>query len=217
MNEILVLPREFINGKGGFIAWDDAKELVEESSQFAAWVPREYAETSSRWVQPIPCAIFRDTRKRYCVFRQARQQRKDLSHRLSLVVGGHVEYCPGNASLTEIFAETVKREVCEESGMVLDFIPEPLGMVVDASSLMASKHVGFIYEIHVDHGVMMTLGNEFVINSKYNGLFLDVNDRTKIKGRFDPWSTILLSEYLKDTKFLPNSGRQAALLQFGVL
>lgn len=212
MNKILVLPREFINGKGGFIAWHDAKQSVEEASQLAAWVPRECAETSSKWVQPIPCAIFRDTRKRYCVFRQVRQQRKDLSRRLSLVVGGHVEYCPSNTSLTEIFAETVKREVCEEAGMVLDFIPEPLGMVVDASSLVASRHVGFIYEMNVGYGVIMTLGNEFVINSKYNGLFLDVNDRAKISGRFDPWSTIILSEYLKEKKFSPNSGRQATLL-----
>ena len=212
MKEILVFPRDFINGVGGFTPWRDAKQMVTDASQSIAWVPRENAEASDRWVQPIPCAIFRDTHKRYCVFRQAKQQRKDLSHRLSLVVGGHVEYCPSNASLTEIFAETVKREVCEEAGMVLEFIPEPLGMVVDASSMMASKHVGFIYEMHVDHGVTMTLGSEFVINSNYNGRFLDLNDRAKIKGRFDPWSTILLSEYLKEGKSLPTSGRQAALL-----
>ena len=206
MQEILVFPRSFLNDKGEFIQQDEAKQLIESLSVAVDWMPREEAESSEAWVQPIPCAIFRDASGKYCVFRQIRQRRKDLSQRLSLVVGGHVDRCAESSLLPEVLSETVKREVWEEVGIVLDHTPSLVGMVVDASSLMASRHVGFIYQVDVNTDVKSLSSEEFSIRSEYNGRFLNMEDHTKFRlkeGRlafgslqFDPWSSIIYAQYL---------------------
>lgn len=211
MEEILVFPRELIRGLDGLVVWNDAKSLVSEASEHMAWMPRERAEVARDWVQPIPCAIFYDDRKQYCVFCQSQQNRKDLSLRLSFIVGGHIETCSSGTLITEIFSDTVKREVQEEIGITLGKVSEPLGMVVDASSLSSSRHVGFVYEVRIDGGIKTN--TEFAIHSKYNGVFINTHDILHLKGQFDPWSTILLSEYI-NRKLSPDLGRQSMLPLF---
>ncbi len=210
MQEIMVFPRYIIHGADGFIPWDEAKQLVESASNAVVWMPRNDAECSEIWVQPIPCAIFRDASGRYCVFRQIKQQRKDLSSRLSFIVGGHIDRCVASNLLTEALCETVKREVWEEVGITLDHTLEPVGMVVDASSLIASKHVGFIYELNVDTGVRSRTKEEFSVRSKYDGRFLNIEDRSRFRGTFDPWSSIIFAEYMEGG-FATDLGRQPML------
>lgn len=210
MQVIMVFPRDFIDGIDGFIPWDDAKNLMDSVSKKVIWMPRDDAERSKIWVQPIPCAILRDSLGRYCVFRQIRQQRKDLSSRLSFFVGGHVDHCSIGDDVPSIFYETVRREVREEIGVTLDDTPTPVGVVVDGSSLMASRHIGFVYEIRVDSNVKSQSDEEFSTRSKYNGKFLDIADRSRFRGTFDPWSSIVFSQYMEGG-FATDVGRQLML------
>ena len=206
----MVFPRIFVDGIDGFIPRDEAKELLDSVSRETAWMPRDDAECSTVWVQPIPCAILRDSLGRYCVFRQTKQQRKDLSRRLSFFVGGHVDNCHAGDDVSAIFYETVKREVWEEIGMTLDDTATPVGAVIDGSSLMASRHIGFIYEVLVDTNVKSRSEEEFSTRSKYNGRFLDVADRSRFRGTFDPWSSIIFSQYMEGG-FSTDVGRQIML------
>ena len=186
-----------MHGMHGFIPWCDAERLIESASEAATWMPRADAECSEIWVQPIPCAIFRDNLGRYCVFRQIRQSRKDLSQRLSFIVGGHIDHRRGSGQLMESFDETVKREIWEEVGLTVDDVAMPVGIVVDSSSLVASRHIGIIYEIKVDTVVTSKSDEEFSIRSKFNGQFLNTMDRTQLHGKFDPWSSIISAQYME--------------------
>ena len=213
MQEILVFPRELINGVDGFVPWDEAEKLIHVASKSTAWMPRVDAERSGKWVQPIPCAIFRDTGGRYCVFRQVQQQRKDLSERLSFVVGGHIDRCTDSEFLPEALRETVNREVREEVGIELDHDIELIGMVVDASSLLASKHIGIIFEAKIDAKLRSKSDEEFSIYSKHDGQFLNAEDRCQLRGKFDPWSAIIFAEYMEGG-FATDLGRQPMLPSF---
>ena len=211
MQEILVLPRDGFNGLDGFIEWSRACRLVDSVAECAKWIPRTEAEISDQWVQPIPCAVFRDSRRRYCLFRQARQQRPDLSHRLSLVIGGHIDSECEFESIHQIFENTVYREVSEEVGIHLSCPLKPIGMVIDATSLRASRHIGFIYEVVVDEEVKSLSSAEFSVRSKYNGQFFSRESLSEKSSHLDPWSYVLFHQFLNDG-FPMDIGRQSKFL-----
>lgn len=210
MQKILVLPRESFHGLEGFVPWSDASNLIDSVAEHVSWMPRADAEISAQWVQPIPCAIFRDSRGQYCVFRQARQQRSDLSHRVSFIVGGHIDIGWENETVCDIFEATVKREVSEEVGIDLERQLKPVGMVVDSSSIVASRHIGFVYEAIADKEIKSMVTEEFSINSKYNGKFFSIESLSRFRSEFDPWSFILFSQYMGGG-FSMDIGRQPTL------
>lgn len=210
MQEILVIPRESVKEFDGFVTWPHASKLVDSVSDCVRWLPRQEAEHSEQLIQPIPCAIFRDNDGRYCVFRQAKHTRIDLSQRFSFIIGGHIDRGCGGSSVQEIFEETVKREISEEVGIFLNSQLKPVGMVIDSSSLTASRHIGFVYEAVVDKEIKPMAAEEFSVNSKYNGQFFSIDSLSKLRSKFDPWSFILFSQYLNGG-FPMDIGRQPML------
>lgn len=210
MQKILTLPRARFAGLDGFVPWREAVGLVEAAADELIWLPRAEAEASAQWVQPIPCAIFRDGGGRYCVFRQARQRRRDLSRRVSFIVGGHIDDGESAKTIGELFEATARREVLEEVGLELDSRLHPAGLVIDSSSLTASRHIGVVYEIGVDLAVKSLAAEEFAVSSKYNGQFFDLESLARFRLEFDPWSLILFSQYLKGN-LATNLGRQSTL------
>jgi predicted NUDIX family phosphoesterase len=211
MQEILVIPRECIHGFEGFVPWIEASELIDTVPDLVNWMPRKSAELSERWVQPIPCAIFRNSASQYCVFRQARQSRIDLSGRISFFVGGHIDSNHDNKPLREVFAETAKREISEELGIVSDYQLKPIGIVIDSSTTIASRHIGLVYETTIDQKLKSLSADEFSIWSKHNGQFYSVESLSQqLHSEFDPWSSILFSQYLNG-KVSMDVGRQSRL------
>ena len=210
MQQIMVLPRESFNGLDGLVEWSRACELIDSVAECFQWMPRAEAEISEQWVQPIPCAIFRDGSGRYCVFRQARQLRSDLSHRVSFIVGGRIDRILHGQSVRDILEETLKREVSEEVGIDLVSPLKPVGLVVDSSSLTASRHIGIVYEATVNEEIKSSASEEFLVGSKYTGKFLSVESLSKFRSEFDPWSFILFSQY-SGGGFSMDVGRQPTL------
>ena len=210
MQKILVLPREHFHRLDGFVSWPRINKLIDSVADYINWLPRPEAERSENWVQPIPCAIFRDRSGRYCVFRQARQQRSDLSLRYSFVVGGHIDSEGNGKNILEIFEETVKREVSEEIGLDLNGHFQPVGIVIDSSSVAASRHIGFIYEAIVDRELKSLNANEFSTRSKFNGQFYSIESLSELRSNFDPWSFMLFSQYMSGG-FSMDVGRQPML------
>ena len=210
MQNVLVLPRESIHGMDGYMPWSHVGDLLESVTGRLTWMPRADAECSREWVQPIPCAIFRDSSGQYCVFRQARKPRSDLSHKVSFIVGGHIDRSGEGESVSDILEETVKREVSEEVGVDLDSPLEPVGMVIDSSSITASRHIGFIYDCLVDRDIRSQAVEEFSVGSKYNGEFFSIESLSRFRSKFDPWSFILFSQYLGGG-FSRDIGRQPML------
>ena len=211
MHKILVLPREHFLGLDGFVRWSHASRLVDSAAKYASWMPRPEAERSEQWIQPIPCAIFRDSKGQYCVFRQAKQQRSDLSRRFSLIIGGHIDSGRDYESIDRVFQETVHREVSEEVGIDLHCQLNPVGIVVDATSILASRHIGFVYEAVIDREIKSLSPDEFSVQSKYNGRFLNVESLSGLSARLDPWSYILFYQYLNNG-FPMDEGRQSKFL-----
>ena len=216
MQKILVMPRECLHGLDGFVAWSQASKLVDSAASSVRWLPRAEAECSEKWVQPIPCVMFRNSAGRYCIFRQARQSRLDLSRKLSLIIGGHVDFDFNDLGIQEIFEATARKEVTEELGITLDNQLHPIGVVIDSSSLLASRHFGVIYETVIDGNIKSDAADEFVVGSEYNGQFFDLESLSKLmifqrpRLRFDPWSFLVFSQYL-GRDFSRNLGHQPML------
>ena len=208
MQTIMVLPREYVSGLDGFFAWPYTSKLVDSIASSVRWMSRIEAESSEQWVQPIPCAIFLDSSGRYCVFRQARQQRPDLTRRVSFIVGGHVDSDGADKPVSSLFEETLRREIAEEIGVTLDGLLQPVGMVVDGTSITASKHIGFVYEVVIDREIRPLSADEFAVRSKYNGQFLSVETLSGLRLRLDPWSSILFSQYMSSRPYW-DIGRQS--------
>jgi predicted NUDIX family phosphoesterase len=199
--EVLVLPRTNFQDFDRFVMWDDAVSIMPHMTESVIWLSRDKAERSIDWVQPIPCALLYNQTQGYYVFRRVRKTRKDLSARISLVAGGHVDKPAGCESihsvvLTSLLLKTLRRELEEELGIYDVQDPRLLGLVIDSSSIVASRHIAFVYEVVIDQHFKSQAPEEFSRNSKVAERFFAPAELSKFHEDFDPWSLVLFEDYI---------------------
>ena len=193
---VLVLPRGLIEKNNYFLRWTEVGQHITEFAVSSAWMPRSLAEISDEWVQPIPVALLKDRRHRYCILRRVRSLRPDMNGRLTIVVGGHVEHSGHQMTFMELLERTIHRELSEEVGVEPDKGFEPLGVLFDPSSVNSSRHVAFVFATEIAHGVSSRAPEEFARKSKYSGRFLTAAELSWIHGRLDPWSALLVENFI---------------------
>lgn len=210
--EILVFPRKSLPTKESFLFWPDAGAILESVEKSMAWLPRNEAEQSSDWLQPIPCAIIRNKTGEYRVLRRVKQGRADLSSKLSLVVGGHIDREPDNFSLSCLLSTTLGREIEEELGVSRALEAKPVGLVIDHSSPFASRHVGFVHEVVIAEEFKALAVEEFSARSKYSGRPYSADGLARFfkDNEFDPWSAIIFANYIAPS-YLMDLGAQSEL------
>jgi predicted NUDIX family phosphoesterase len=198
-HEILIFPRRFFKDYYGFVNWDDIEPLISELESSYKWCPRNEAEVSPNWVQPIPCALIKDNAGNYCVFRRIKETRKDLKGRISLVIGGHIERPKVSLTLPKLLSLTLSREIEEE--IEIQQAPEShsLGLIVDNSTIQASRHIGFLYGILLNQPVVTTAPEEFSKNSKISGQFFSESELMRFHAQFDPWSKLIFEDLIQSS------------------
>ena len=219
--EILVFPRQCISTSDRFVPEPRMHRIVECIQKNFSWVPREEAERSEDVMQPIPCALIRNHSPEYLVLRRVRETRADLRERISLISGGHVDRPVGDedsavaGSIPSLLLTTLKRELDEELGVrgVPESGIEPVGLVIDPSSVAASRHVAFVYEAVVVEEVRAQAPEEFSLGSKLNGVRYTAKALSGFHKRFDPWSMILFEDFVA-ASFAPKTPRQIEIPGF---
>ena len=206
--EILVFPREALTTRERFVSWDVAHSVIRSVEESMTWLPREEAEKSEDFLQPIPCAIVRGGDDKYCVLRRVNEGRSDLRSRISLIVGGHVDKCPNDYGLLSLLSMTLEREIEEELGVNNLSDIEPVGLVIDHSSVVASRHIGFVYEIVVADQFKPKAAEEFSLRSKVNGQLYTANELSGFLKEFDPWSLIIFADYIAPSYSLAIGSQQ---------
>lgn len=201
--EILVFPRSSLPTLAPFVRWELAGSMLESIERHMYWLPRQEAEKSSNLFQPIPCAMIRNAFGEYCVLRRIREGREDLSSKVSLVVGGHVDKCEEEQGLSSILLATLRREIMEELGVSQLTDVRPVGMIQDHSSTIASRHVGFLYETVISEKFRPQAIEEFSTESMLNGRLFAPTELFKFRDEFDPWSFIIFAEHIS-TSFTPS-------------
>lgn len=197
-NKILVLPRDMFSGYDRLVPWHLAAHLINAQAPKTKWLLRNKAETSAKWSQPIPVALIRNQEGGYFALRRIQDTRLDLQRRISLVVGGHVDEKFGSETLYFHLKRNLLRELDEELGLKENQIRVigPVGLVVDAVSWEASKHVAFVFEVQTAVVLKTKAKEEFSVRSKYTGRFYFPGELRKFRTRFDPWSLVLFEDYI---------------------
>ena len=209
--EVLVFPRTVFGSAYSLLSWESVQPKIAEIERSFSWLHRPDAERSDDVVQAIPCALVRDSEGRYCVFRRVAQDRKDLSKKLSLVVGGHVDSADDQDCFLTTMSRNLLREIDEEIGIRLDVSPRPVGVVIDGSSIAASRHVAFLHEL-IAESVSTKAPEEFSGEwSKYTGKFVPASQLGEWRDEFDPWSRLVIEEYVRPAGVQPKA-RQASFL-----
>ena len=193
--DVLVLPRETFRGWDRFVRCETFFGFENFGSQ-AAWLPREQAEKSRTWVQTIPCALIRNHSKRYLALRRIRNTRADLKSRVSLLVGGHVDAPASVVPFAESLVRALFREIEEEVRLSDLEEVQPIGVIIDPSSIPASRHIAFVYEVSTASKPITKAREEFSSRSKYSGRFYDSNELSRFHAILDPWSAILFEDYI---------------------
>jgi predicted NUDIX family phosphoesterase len=209
---ILVFPRALLPQAEFLPAWD-VPGLLEEIAAHAQWMNREDAEQSRTWVQPIPCAMV-NRGGLYLALRRTQRTRADLSSRITLLTGGHIDFHEDSAPAMTLFADTLLRELSEELSIEHVSRLTPVGVVTDLSSGNASRHVAFVYEAKISGEIKTLADEEFVLNSSFSGMFVPWGRLANFEGRLDPWSRILCNTHISRRIFeslqLPTDHRQLA-------
>lgn len=190
---VMVMNRDHIQSESPFLPWAEAKGILRSGWRNARWFPRQQAEASDEWVQIIPCAVIQDRLGRYAVFHRLAENREDLSNKVSLVIGGHVE--PDGDSHDgpwSLLLSTLRRELQEEVNVRSPSIEEPLGLLVDRRSIKASRHVALAYRVLTHEEIRVNATEEFQVESALSGTFLSMRTLRQRNLDYDPWSLLLL-------------------------
>ena len=191
VEEVMVLPRGLFEGQGPFVKWSSLLSLAGEMDDAVGWMSRAVAESSETSQQPIACAYVRSSSGQYCMLRQGEDPNEVLHRRRTLVVGGHIGFEDRRATVLETIRHALQREVLEEIGLDLrGQSPRPVGVVVDRGSEVASRHVGFVFEIGADRVEPLTV-EEFTLETPL-GTFVDIEELVEWRDEFDPWSALLI-------------------------
>ena len=209
-SEVLVFPREIFGSVFSLLPWESIQSYVDEIERSFSWLHRPEAEQSDEMVQAIPCVLIRDNEGRYCVFRRVKENRIDLSKRLSLIVGGHIDQATDRDSFLSAMARNLMREIDEEVGIRAEEPPRPVGVIIDGSSIIASRHVAFLHEMIAEH-VSPGAPEEFSKRSKYTGDFVSASQLGNWRDKFDPWSRLAIEEYVCSADVQPKP-RQGSFL-----
>ena len=201
-SEVLVFPRDIFGSVYSLLPWESIQPRIDEIERSYSWLQRPDAERSADMVQAIPCVLVKDSEERYCVFRRIKEGRADMSRRLSLIIGGHIDDAASNDGFMAAMSCNLVREIDEEIGVRLDKPPKPVGVIIDGSSIVASRHVAFLHEM-VAEQVSLSAPEEFSKRSKFTGEFVTASQLGEWRDRFDPWSQLVIEEYLRPAKIRP--------------
>jgi predicted NUDIX family phosphoesterase len=193
--QVLVFPRVIFEDAFSLLPWDSVQWQIEEIEKSFSWLDRPVAERSTELVQAIPCAFIRDNNGKFCVLRRVQNDRDDLNRKLSLIVGGHIDESQDKMSFSAAMSSNLKRELEEEVGLVAIEIPCPVGVIIDNSSIVASRHVAFLHGVTAER-VSPKAPEEFTTRSKFSGEFMTASDLAERLDDFDPWSKLLIEEYV---------------------
>lgn len=193
---VLVFPRRIFDDYYSLVPWDKIQDELQEIEESYSWLDRPEAERDTDWVQPIPCAFIRDYDGRFCVLRRVKHTRKDLRGKVSLIVGGHVDGSYGQGSFGNVLLTNLTRELDEELAIVHVESLRPVGVIVDNSSITASRHIAFVHEITAQH-IVPRAPEEFTNRSKLTGRFLPADQLVQLRKVMDPWSRLLVEEFIR--------------------
>ena len=137
-SEILVFPREVFGSVYSLLPWSSVQPYIDEIERSFSWLDRPQAERSEEVVQAIPCVLIKNSEDRYCVFRRVKEGRTDLSGKLSLIIGGHIDQADDQDSFLSAMERNLVREIDEEVGIRTEEPPRPVGVIIDGSSTVTS-------------------------------------------------------------------------------
>ncbi len=208
--EILVFPRAIFGSAYSLMPWESIQPNLEEIEESFSWLRRPEAEESADVVQAIPCVLIKDKENRYCVFRRVMEDRPDMSKKLSLIIGGHIDEAPNAEGFIAAVSSNLMREIDEEIGINPEQPPQPVGVIIDGSSIVASRHVAFLHEM-VAEEVSTRAPEEFSSRSKFTGEFMDASWLGERRNQFDPWSQFVIEEYVRPTGVQPKPRQHSFL------
>lgn len=196
---VLCLPRRCIANRQRFTPWAVAEGMIHAAAADMKWLPRREAEAADDLIQPIPCAVVLGEGHGYHVFRRIAGGRADLRRRISLVVGGHIDWTEGDDDILSLVRSTLFREITEELGIDPPEMATPIGIVVDFSSTQASRHIGIVHQVVIDGRATPRATEEFSVRSKYVRKLHSAQELFSIRNHLDPWSRIIFGDYVRPT------------------
>ncbi len=209
---VLCLPRSAFADWKRFTSWKHAAERIQAASKNMTWLPRSEAEASEDVIQPIPCTMVLGENRSFNVFRRIANGRPDLRKRISLVVGGHIDQTENEQELLPLVESTLMREVSEELGVDVPLKAKRIGVVIDRSSILASRHIGIVHEVAIFGRATPQATEEFFAHSRYTRHSYSADELFEIRDKLDPWSKILLRDYVHPHKSFDID--QQAILSF---
>ena len=195
-NKILVFPRGIFDTDTSLFAWDSIQPQIEAIEDSFSWLNRPEAESSVDLVQAIPCAYIQDRDGNCFVQRQVQSTtRKDLSKKLSLIVGGHADTDHQKAGFLDLIFLNLMRELEEEVLLLACQPPKPFGVIIDHSSIEASRHIAFLYEVMAEDASQRP-SEEFTGRTRVSGIFMPPHQLSERQSEFDPWSRVLIEKHI---------------------
>ena len=123
--EVLVFPRGIFGSAFSLMPWESIQPNLEEIEESFSWLHRPEAEESADVVQAIPCVLIKDKENKYCVFRRVMEDRPDMSKKLSLIIGGHIDEVSNIEGFKAAMSNNLMREIDEEIGIYPKNPPRP--------------------------------------------------------------------------------------------
>jgi predicted NUDIX family phosphoesterase len=208
---VLVVPLESVSRlykREGFYCDKQDTDLVMKAIEVhGRFLQRDEAEQDAGLKQIVAYGLIRNHERILCVRRARNNRRSNLRLRYTVLFGGHVD--DADRSSRDPLRDCLLRELREELAVVPPKLPNLMGCVADPSSFGGQLHLGVIFEVCVDTGVINVPKScdkeEFTYGRLGSSYSLTRADEIEHSiDSFDPWSALVLSSAVFKRKLNAN-------------
>lgn len=143
--KVLCVLASVVNASDGLTFDQHMIDVVMNCDAAHRYIERARAETDEFFRQIIPYVIvYHDESRTFLRYRRGRSGDENRLHaKKSIGVGGHIN--PEDGSILQAAA----REITEEIGLVVPYVPEPVAIVYDTETEVGRVHLGLVIVLKI--------------------------------------------------------------------
>src|SRR5579875_216768 len=162
--------------------------LTENIAKNFGTMRRGDAEENPRFKQPIPYAVIRRGDELFVYERLKGGGEKRLHYKLSLGVGGHMNYESGMRDFNKIIKANLERELEEELFISHPFTTQTIGFINDDSEEVSKVHIGVLTIIDLPLEATVEVREKDQLRGSWTTL--EELKKPEVYDRLESWSQI---------------------------
>jgi len=177
--------------------------MIREYEANLRFVHRRTAEESTKYVQLVPCGVFRSNHEVFVFRRREADPQSRLHGRATVLQACHLSATYRRVRLPKALARSLEAKIQRLLHLSRSLRINFAGCVWDPSSTSSERHVGFVHNIEAEtpeiQGALRKKEFRLQRGERFSGSFVGIDKLAAANSGvyLESWSTAIMAHYLK--------------------